>query len=196
MDRQKENNLSLWLRLAGLLPLFMFLARLRFFMNAGTPGHILWMCHITNLILALGLFFGVREFVRISVLWLIIGMPLWALDMARFGIRELTTFGTHIGGLIVGLIAISRVRGGQKSWLYALVFYLVLQLVCRIITPPELNVNTVHSVYRGWEKLFTNYQFFWVVITVLSGVVLWGIGKAFVRLFPPMGDKNRTSTWT
>ena len=162
-------------------------------MNAGTPGHILWMCHITNLLLALGLFFGQRELVRMSVLWLIIGIPLWALDMARFGIRELTTFGTHIGGLIVGIVALYQVRGGRKSWLYALVFYLVLQLVCRIATPPELNVNTAHHVYRGWEMLFTNYQFFWVVITVLSGVVLWGIGKVFIRLFPPTGGKDRGS---
>lgn len=193
MEQKKGNNLSLWLRLSGLLPLFLFLARLRFFLNAGTPGHILWMCHITNLMLALGLFFGQRELIRISVLWLIIGMPLWALDMARFGIRELTTFGTHIGGLIVGLVAISRVRGGRKTWLYALVFGIVLQLICRIITSPELNVNTAHYVYRGWEALFyNNYLLFWVVITILSGIVLWGIGKAFVRLFPPTGcmDKN------
>ncbi len=184
MEQKSDCLLPVWLRLVGIIPLFLFLARLWFFLNAGTPGHILWMCHITNLVLALGLFFGKRELVRISVLWLIIGMPLWASDMIRFGIRSISTFGTHMGGLIVGLVAIKQVGGGKRSWLYALGFHLVLQLISRLITPPELNVNTAHHVYRGFDTLFSNYLLFWVVATVLAGVALWGIGKVFVRFFP------------
>ena len=185
MENIKEDSFSIWFRIAGIIPLFLFLARLQFFIKSETPGHILWMCHVANLTLALGLFLGKRELVRVSVLWLIIGAPLWISDMARFGLRSLSTFGTHIGGLIIGVIALCKVKCGHRSWLYAFLFFVVLQQASHLFTPPELNVNTAHYVYRGWEMLFTNYLLFWIITTALSAVVLWGLGKALVRFFPP-----------
>ncbi len=185
MGRIKEDRLSIWLRLAGVIPLFLFLARLQFFLKSDTPGHILWMCHVANFTLALGLFLGKRELIRVSVLWLIIGAPLWTSDMARFGLRSISTFGTHIGGLIIGVIALCNVKFGHRSWLYAFLFFIVLQQASSFFTSPELNVNAAHYVYRGWEMLFSNYLLFRIVTTALSGLVLWGIGKGLVRFFPP-----------
>ncbi len=185
MAQNKDRYLSTWFRLAGFLPLILFLARLSYFLGIGEPSYILWICHISTLMLAAGLFLEQPELVRVSVLWLVIGIPLWIWDMAGFGIGTITTFGTHIGGLIVGLIALWRVGSGQRSWLYAVIWFLIVQQVCRMVTPAELNVNIAHGIYRGWEAMFNNYRLFWSITTVLAGIVLFGIGKVFLKLFPP-----------
>lgn len=185
LERETGNQLSIRFWLLGFLPLVLFLARLSYFLDVKEPGCILWICHISNLLLALGLFMGQKEFMRISAFWHIIGVPLWIWDMMRFGMRTFTTFSSHIGGLIVGLFVLSRVGCGKRSWLYAMIWFLIVQQVCRMVTSDYLNVNIAHCVYRGWETMFTNYWIFWAITTVGAGVVLWGVGKVLVKLFPP-----------
>ncbi len=112
------------------------------------------MCHISNLILAIALFSAWPFLAQISVPWLMFGLPLWIFNVAQVGIiGGVTSFGTHVGGLIIGLIALSKMTYNKDIWIYALGWYLILQQVCRMITPPELNVNIAHSVYLGWEAM-------------------------------------------
>jgi hypothetical protein len=175
-------------RLLGLIPLLLFLARGRDLIELGEPGHILWMCHLSNLTLALGFFLAWPGLVRISVPWLLFGLPLWIWDMTQMGlIGGLTSFGTHIGGLLVGLLALSKMGYARKSWLYALLWYLVVQQVCRMVTPVELNVNIAHQVYYGWETIFSVYWQYWLVTTLTAGVFLWLIGRLLLKLFPSEG---------
>ncbi len=158
---------------------------MRDLIELGEPGHILWMCHLSNLILALGFFLAWPLLVRISIPWLLFGLPLWIWDMAQMGLTGgLSSFGTHIGGLLVGLFALSKMSYDSKSWLYALVWYLVVQQVCRMVTPVELNVNIAHKVYYGWETMFAAYWQYWLVTTLTAGVFLWLIGLLLLKLFP------------
>ncbi len=182
----KNNYLTIKFRLLGLLPWLLFLARLRDLIDIGEAGNILWMCHLSNLMLALGLFLGWPVLVRVSMPWLIFGLPLWIWDMTQLGIiAALTSFGTHIGGLLVGLFALYKIRADRKSWLYALAWYLIAQQVCRMITPLELNVNLAHNIYQGWEEMFPTYWQYWLATTSLAGVALWIIGAILLKLFPP-----------
>lgn len=96
---EKKFYQTLRFQLLGLIPLILFLARLQDLTKIGEPGHILWICHLSNLILAIGLFFAWPLLVRISVPWLVFGLPLWIWDMTQVGmVGGLTSLGIHIGG--------------------------------------------------------------------------------------------------
>jgi hypothetical protein len=94
-------------------------------------------------------------------------------DVIGFGMEGLTSFATHAGGMVVALLALFRIHPPRRIWHYALAWHLFLQTLCRLLTPPELNINFAHAVYRGWEKFFTDYLPYWLLITVLAGLALY-----------------------
>jgi hypothetical protein len=169
-------------RLLSILPLIFFVARLIELTGRRETAHILWVCHISNLLIALGLFLGYVELVRVSVLWLIIGAPLWPIDIARTGIMELTSIGTHYAGLVIGLLALRQSGVGKYSWLYALTWFLLLQQLTRIFTPAELNINLAHSIYPGWEQSFSTYGQYWLFTIVGAAICLWLISNVLSRI--------------
>ena len=67
------------MRLLGLLPLLFFLAQFVHYWRIDQLGHLLWMCNIGNLVLAVGLFFEIPLLVRVSALWTIPGLIVWFL---------------------------------------------------------------------------------------------------------------------
>ena len=175
-------SMNRWL---GLLPFLFFMGRWVYFARQGETSQILWLCHLGNLVLALGI--GLRQplLVRVAVLWLILGFPLWLGDVAQFGLEGFTSGLTHLGGLVVGLIALRPLGFSQSVWLYALGWYLVMQLICRWWTAPELNINIAHAVYRGWEGLFPSYALYWVLTTAGAAAILYLLELILIRLFPP-----------
>ncbi len=171
-------------RLLGVLPLvFFMLHALADWRDGGWP-HMLWMCIIGNLLIAFGIFLRVAHSIRIGVSWLLLGLGLWLwFVVAREG-TTLPSVLAHIGGLIVGLIAISRVGADAHTWLYASVWYIAIQQMCRMITPAELNVNIAHRVYDGLEDFFATYGIFWAATTMLAAFGLWVIGLGLQKLWP------------
>jgi hypothetical protein len=171
-------------RLLGFLPLTLFTARLFELHGKGETAHILWVCHVSNLLIALGLFLGCAELIRASTLWLIIGAPIWPIDIFRTGVMELTSFGTHYVGLTIGLVLILRqIDMGKHSWTYALIWFLVLQQIARMFTPVELNVNLAHSIYPGWEQFFSGYWQYWIFTIASSAVCLWLFSAILAWIF-------------
>jgi hypothetical protein len=179
------NDLSPQFRLWGLLPLIFFIAYLLHFLSLGELGNILWMCHLSNLTLALGLFFCQRTLIRVSVLWLVYGLPLWLWNLTEFGLASVTSLGTHLGGLAIGLFVLSRVRMERRIWLYALLWFLIVQQVCRLATPAELNVNIAHNVYFGWESMFSTYGQYWLFTTISAGIGLWIFEIVLLKFWRP-----------
>jgi hypothetical protein len=171
-------------RLLGLLPLIFFILHARYYLAVGGLSHMLWMCNIGNLVLAIGLFLGWPLLIRLAVIWLLPGVPIWLLFVVKPGVWIPTSFLAHAGGLVVGLIAIRNVRASRWTWIHALVWYLFVQEICRIFTPPMLNVNVAHLIYPGFEAAFRSYWQFWIVGTLVVGVGLWIIGFALLKLFP------------
>ncbi|HYE74192.1 MAG TPA: hypothetical protein VEF04_12720, partial [Blastocatellia bacterium] len=72
-----ENILSLRFRLLGLLPLLFFILHAVYYFNHGGLPHLLWMCNIGNLILAIGMLMDIPMLVRVAVAWLLPGLGLW-----------------------------------------------------------------------------------------------------------------------
>jgi hypothetical protein len=146
---------------------------------------MLWMCHVSNVALSLGLLLDKPAWVRLGVIWLIFGHPLWVMHMIQTGERLPTSFLSHLGGLAVGLIAFHKVRADRSTWLYAIIWYFVIQQLSRMLTRPELNVNIAHSMTDGWDQVFSSYWQYWVVVSFLMAVSIWILGFLLLKVFPP-----------
>jgi hypothetical protein len=182
------------LRLLGCLPLLFFLAQGIHYWRIDQLGHMLWMCNIGNLVLGAGLFFEKPLLVRVSALWTIPGLLVWFLYVVLAWGVFLTSTLAHVGGIAVAAIALKTYRMDRNSWLYAFGWLLLMQLVSRLITAPELNVNLVHAIQPGWERTFTSYWSFWLVLTFATAVVLWLSGLLWRSLWPATEASHRAAT--
>jgi hypothetical protein len=172
------------LRLLGFLPLIFFLAQGVHYWRINQLGHMLWMCNIGNLLLALGLFLEKPLVVRLASIWMIPGLFIWFIYVVLAWGVFLTSTLAHVGGLTVALIALSRVRMDRIAWRWAFGWYLVVQLLSRVVTPRELNVNLAHAIQPGWERTFESYWIFWLALTLITAVVLWLSGMLFWSIWP------------
>jgi len=158
---------------------------------------MLWMCNIGNLLLALGLFFEQAILIRVAVIWMVPGLAVWfayvvptwgMLLTGKFSYTEL--FGVasstlaHVGGFAVGMVVLSRVKMNRRAWVYAFLWYFVVQLFSRLATPADMNVNLSHNIQAGWEQTFSSYWKFWLVLTALIGIGLWILGLLLRTVWP------------
>lgn len=193
LHRESEaGTLTPQVRLLGLLPLLFFILHANYYRQVGGVRHMLWMCNIGNLLLAVGLFLAYPMLIRVALIWLLPGLPIWLWFVVRPGSWIPTSFFAHAGGLIVGLIAIQRVRATRWMWLQALIWYLFVQAICRLFTPAELNLNGAHLIFGEFETLFDAYWQFWIVGTLVVAIGLWVVGLALLKLFPPIRRPDST----
>lgn len=175
-------------RLIGLLPLIFFVAQAIHYWRVGGMGNLFWMCNVGNLLLALGLFLNHRELIRAAAIWTIPGLLIWI----RYVLFEydfvVSSALAHVGGIIVALIVLRRVRMDRIAWVYAFVWYLFMQVVSRLLTNPRLNVNVAHRIQTGWENAFSSYWKFWIVMTVLGSCSLWAIGLMLSWIWPERNE--------
>jgi hypothetical protein len=178
-------RLSTRFRLIGVLPLIFFLIQANHYWRYGGMGNLLWICNAGNILLGVGLLVGYREAIRAAAIWTIPGLVIWVkyVLLATGGFYFSTTQ-AHVGGIIVGMIALQRVRVDRFAWLYAFGWYLITQLAARLFAAPELNVNLAHGVQPGFEQTFTSYWKFWIVLTAVTAVGLWVIGKVLSLIWP------------
>ena len=171
------------MRLVGLLPLFFFLAQAVHYWRANELGHLMWMCNVGNLLLAMGLFLDKTRVVRLASIWMIPGLLVWFVYVVLPWGLFLTSILAHVGGFIVAMFVLTKYRMDRTAWLWAFGWYLMVQLCSRIVTPPNLNVNLAHSIQPGLEPTFGSYWLFWLTLTVVAAAVLWLSGLLLERLF-------------
>ncbi|HKV34887.1 MAG TPA: hypothetical protein VJP89_11210 [Pyrinomonadaceae bacterium] len=172
------------MRLLGLLPLLFFLAQAIHYWRIDQLGHIFWMCNIGNLVLALGLFLEKPLLVRVAAIWTIPGLFIWFVYVVLAWGVFLTSTLAHIGGLAVAAIALKTYRMDRNSWLYAFGWALLMQFISRLFTARDLNVNLAHFVQPGWDRTFTSYWSFWLVLTIATLAALWLSGLLWRTLWP------------
>jgi hypothetical protein len=182
--RAMAGQLDTRFRVIGLLPLTFFLAQTIHYWRVGGMGNLFWMCNVGNLLLALGIFLNHRELIRAAAIWTIPGLLLWVRYVLFDYDFVVSSALAHVGGIIVALIVLRRVRMDRIAWFYAFVWYLFMQLVSRQATDPRLNVNVAHRIQAGWQQAFSSYWKFWVVMTVLTAFCLWATGLTLSWIWP------------
>ena len=181
----------------AVLPLAAFLAQALHYFQINELGHMLWMCNIGNLVLAIGMFLNQRTLIRVAVMWMVPGLVVWSIYVVPtwgmlltgdFTFRQLfAVFSStiaHVGGLSAGLIVLRRIGMDRWSWVYAFAWYLIMQVLSRLITPEAMNVNLSQKVQDGFQGAFNAYWKFWLVLTALVALFALMIEYLFWRLWP------------
>ncbi len=179
-------------RLIGLLPFAFFAAQVVHYWRFGGLGNLAWMCNVGNLLLAIGLFLNHKELIRASAIWTIPGLGIWILYVGLPG--GCTSALAHVGGIIVGMFVLSRVRMDRIAWLYAFAWYLFVQVISRVFTSPDLNVNVVYRIQPGWQNAFSSYWKFWLVMTMVVALGLWLIGLLLALIWPAASVRTGTGS--
>lgn len=167
---------------------------------------MLWMCNIGNLLLAIGLFAEQAILIRVAVIWMLPGVVVWfvyvvptwgMLLTGRFRFAELfavvSSTLAHLGGCAVGLVVLRKVKVDGRTWLYAFVWYFIVQLISRLTTAAALNVNLSQNIQAGWEGGFSSYLKFWLLLSLLVGICLWILGS-LLRMLWPAETSHQTDT--
>lgn len=176
------------LRLLGILPLIFFLAQALHYWPINQLGHLLWMCNVGNLLLAIGLFLDKHRVIRLAAIWTIPGLFIWFVFVVLPWSPFLSSTLAHVGGLAVAIIALRKVGMDRTAWRWAFGWYLMVQLASRFVTPADLNVNLAHAMQPGWDQAFHSYWTFWLVMTVITAVVLWLSGLFLWSIWPAEGS--------
>ena len=180
-------------RLWGFLPLTFFVLQVLHYWRYGGLGNLAWMCNVGNLLLAVGIFFNHRELIRAAAIWTVPGLGIWFWYVWLNGSTAFSSTLAHVGGIIVGLLVLRRVRMDRIAWVYAFVWYLFMQIVSRAITSPDLNVNVAYRIQTGWESAFGNFWKFWLLMTLAVGVFLWAIGLVLSWIWPAASIKTQVT---
>lgn len=184
-------------RYVAILPLIFFLAQAIHYLQINELGHMLWMCNIGNLVLAIGIFREQRILIRVAVIWAIPGLIVWCIYVVptwgmlltgRFSWTEffgvISSTLAHVGGLSLGIVVLRKFKMDKRTWTFAFVWYLILQLASRLFTPATMNVNLAHRVQDGFEQTFTSYWKFWIVLTLIVALGAWVLGEVLRRIWP------------
>lgn len=171
-------------QLVGVLPFLIFFSRLIQYISVNTPDWILYSCHVSTLLLGIGMVSGSAWAIRVAAIWLVIGLPMWIIDAWLTHVIWFASVYSHIGGFALALYAISKVRATGRSWPPALLWFVGLQLLTRFTTRPDLNVNFAHAPYELFKSTYGGYWNFWIVSTLVVTAIVRVVEFALARLYP------------
>ena len=152
----------------GLAALGCYAIHAAFHLLHGRPEELLWACHFGAALVGVGLLSSSAATNGIGSLFLLMGTPLWLLDLAGGGEFYPTSCFTHLGGLAIGLYGARRLGVPSGTWWKAVVGLVALILVCRLLTPPRANINVAFSIYAGWERIFPNHAVYLMTMICLA----------------------------
>ena len=158
-------------------------------------GNLFWACNAGNLLLGISMLAGSKELVRATAIWTFPGLIVWfiyvfvpyvSIILAHQSVPAgmFTTTLAHVGGFAMGVVALRRVRVDRLAWLFGFGWYLRLQVVSRLLTNPDLNVNVAHRVQPGFESAFNSFWKFWLVMTLAVVACLWLLGAVLRLVWP------------
>ncbi len=176
-DRFSHDSLppeSLLHRALAILPLLFFGHVGHTYASGGIP-QILWVCNLSCLVMAIGIVARQPLLIWTAALWQLVGTPIWVADGLMTWNWQPHAWGVHFGCPLVGLVALRAMDAPTRRLPWAIGYFVLLQGLCRLSTPPELNVNAAHTVVPWMQSLTPNYPLFWTFNLVL----LLGILAAF-----------------
>lgn len=172
------------LRALALVPAASFAWYVAHHAAQGSVGNALWSCHLGDALLAVGLAAGWPSALRVATLSLAFGLPLWVVQHLGDGLWTAPSIATHCAGLAIGLWTLRRARMAAWTWPWALAWVMAAQIVARVATPAELNVNLAHHAPAALAGVFASYAAFWCAGFVVTAAALWLLEAALRRVVP------------
>jgi hypothetical protein len=148
----------------------------------GEGASALWACHLASLMAGVGILLRRPKLIGISVLWLLVGLPLWCVYLSIGGVFRPTSVLTHIGGLAVACYGLKSFRMPRGIWWRAIGGLLLLLALSRWLTPPELNVNLAFHVYQPTNSFPGFHAVSLAALTVASAVSFFFVEIGFHSL--------------
>lgn len=155
----------------ALIPLSLFLIDALDNARRGVPWDSLWMCHLANLLMAVGR----PPLLGWGVLWIVAGTPLWLRELWLDPSISWTSALAHVGGLSYALWWLRTAELPRGTWKGALGFFLVVRQFCRWWTPLAANVNASQLARDGLEGFCPHFWQYWLVTSLLCGLCLAGL---------------------
>lgn len=157
----------------GIVAILFYVIHGSYWIVKGVPANLLWACHLGSVIVGLGMIFKKPVINSVGVLILLMGNIFWFLYLCGDGEFELTSPLTHIGGLLIGLVGVWRMKFVSFSWLRGVIFLALLQIITRWITPESENINLAFRIHDGWESIFPSYGWYEAFLLVQTSVLFF-----------------------
>mgnify|MGYP003455228298 CR=1 FL=1 len=174
-----------WTTPAAWLLFALWLNKLLFSIGQGVGWNMLWLCHVGTLLLCIACLLRQRRLAVVASLWVMTGLPVWAADAWAAQQAPLASVLSHGAGFAVALYIVRAIGVERWDWLVATLGFVAVQALSRGVTPPALNVNLAHGIYRGWENMFPSYWVYNAVITAGLAAALaatqWLLGRWSAR---------------
>ena len=117
----------------------------------GLVPELLWMCHVTSTMLALGLLANAAPLIVTGFLCQgAIALPAYVLHVAAGGHTSIASFLLHASAPVLGALAWRGQRIPAAIPWVALAVYQLLVVLSQAFTPESMNVNLA---FRPWEPL-------------------------------------------
>ena len=176
----------------GLLAFGFYLVHATYHVLDHHPENLLWSCHLATVLVGIALWRGYATVNGIAFLWLIVGDLIWVIDLANGAEFLPTSLFTHVGGLILSVIALAKLGMPRQAWWKAMLAIWMLQEVTRRTAPPAGNVNLAFGVWPGWEGVFPSYLVFELMLLV-SMLSIFFIAETVARQILARGRKPTTN---
>lgn len=122
--------------------------------QAGVAAEMLWVCHVTSAMLAIGLLFDTPVLMATGFMYHIaVAIPTYLLHLATGGDSSVVSFMLHTLTPVFGWIACRKqVLPPSAPWL-ALGTYLALMVISYFVTPESMNVNLAFHPWGAFGAL-------------------------------------------
>jgi len=155
------------------------------------PEDLLWACHIGAALVGVGLLIGSASVNGIGVLFLVLGTPLWIMDLLAGGEFLPTSCLTHLGGLAIGLYAVGQLGMPRSAWWQSTLALVALMILCRLVTPREANVNVAFAIQHGYEDYFSSHAIYLATMIALATAYFFIAGYALRRVLGALKPDGR-----
>lgn len=171
------------MRILGLLPAFFYGIHGSLWVYRGLPENALWTCHLASLLIGTGMILLRPKVAAVGLLWVILGLPMWLLDLALGGEFLPTSALTHVGAPAFAFFFFRGTPFPRGSWWRAVAALGFLVVLTRLVTPPAENVNLAHAIWKGWEdRFFHSHPLYLAFLLSLAAAVFFA-GEAALHFW-------------